>query len=397
MKPVALQVRLPAIGGYQVIEQIARCGMGAVYKGRNPLSGQLVAIKLLPPEATENEVVRLRFAQECQVARKLIHPDIVHVLDFGVDGLRPFLVMEYVEGETLGQRLEREGRLPEGEAVRLIRRVGLALHWAHQQKVIHRDVKPDNILLSRDGRAKLADFGLVKDLDGDFDLTKSLSGLGTPNFMAPEQFQDAKRADARSDLYSLAATLYQAVTGVLPFRGLSARALVTMLRKKLADDIARPRQVVPELSERLDREVTRAMRADHRERHPSVLAFLDSLADEKAPAAEEAAAPPGGKEHRVKARYSAPGHTSCQPVQRASDGHVWDGRLANISETGLCVELNRRFEPGAFLAVTLQGLRAWPFFLLARVVWVKRDASDRWKLGCRFDQPLTEPELKELL
>src|SRR5947209_12345455 len=129
--------------------------------------------------------------------------------------------MEFVEGESLGQRLEREGRMAEAEAIRLIAQVAQGLHRAHKQNLVHRDVKPDNILVRPDGVAKLADLGLVKETDADLNLTRTGRGLGTPHFMAPEQFRDAKNADPRCDVYSLGATLYMMVTGELPFRSVN--------------------------------------------------------------------------------------------------------------------------------------------------------------------------------
>ena len=126
--------------------------------------------------------------------------------------------MEFVEGESLGQKLERDGRMPEAEAIRIIAQVAQGLHRAHKQGLVHRDVKPDNILVTPDGMAKLADLGLVKETETDLNLTKTGRGLGTPHFMAPEQFRNAKNADIRCDIYSLGATLYMMVTGELPFR-----------------------------------------------------------------------------------------------------------------------------------------------------------------------------------
>src|SRR5262249_21557363 len=145
------------------------------------------------------------------------------------EGEVPYMVMEFVDGPSLGDRIEREGRLPEAEAVRVITQVAQALHHAHRQQVIHRDVKPDNILLAADGRAKLTDLGLAKDCEAGPALTRASTGLGTPNFMAPEQFRDAKNADPRCDIYSLGATLYMAITGELPFR---ARGPLNVWTKK---------------------------------------------------------------------------------------------------------------------------------------------------------------------
>src|SRR5579872_5442007 len=183
MTRIASQVSQTKIGGYHLLDKIGEGGLGTVYKGRDALSGKVVAIKVMPEGLVADEVLRMRFAQECQVARKLDHPHIVRVQDFGLDGNKPFLVMEYVVGESLGARLERDGRLSESEAVRVIVQVGGALQWAHLRRIIHRDVKPDNILLATSGHAKLADMGLVKNLENDLSLTQTQAGLGTPNFM----------------------------------------------------------------------------------------------------------------------------------------------------------------------------------------------------------------------
>src|SRR5262249_30308110 len=141
--------------------------------------------------------------QEFHVTRNLDHPNLVRPLRLGrADGV-PYLVMELVEGQSLGERIEASGRLPEADAVRIITEVAGVLEAAHRQRVLHRDIKPDNILLTAGGTAKLTDLGLAKDAEAAFDLTRPMTGLGTPNFMAPEQFRDARHADARCDVYRL--------------------------------------------------------------------------------------------------------------------------------------------------------------------------------------------------
>src|SRR5262245_23420668 len=272
-----LAQRAAKIGDYRVLRNLGQGAMGVVYKGHCPVRNTPVAIKVVPERILSNPELRLRFAQECRLARKLDHPHIVRVLDFGLDKSRAYLVMEFVEGETLGDRLAHERRLPEAEAVRIIREVGHALHWAHGRRLVHRDVKPDNILLNYAGVAKLADLGLAKDLESTEELTKSMSMFGTVNFMPPEQFEDAKRADALSDQYSLAATLYMAVTGELPFRTRRQAAVAIVYQKKLKDDLPAPRELVPELSEHVDSAIRKALRADRRERFANVLEFLDAL------------------------------------------------------------------------------------------------------------------------
>src|SRR5436309_8580633 len=224
-----------AVGNYDLLEKIAEGGMGAIYRGRHRHTGQIVAVKIMPPHMASKPVLLKRFGQEFRAASRLDHPNVVRALDYGESGDMPYLVMEFVEGESLGSKLERDGRIPEPDAIRIIAQVAQGLHRAHKQNLIHRDVKPDNILVTNEGVAKLADLGLVRETDTDLNLTKTGRGLGTPHFMAPEQFRNAKNADVRCDIYSLGATLYQMVTGELPFR--SVNGPLDAFMKKVRNDL----------------------------------------------------------------------------------------------------------------------------------------------------------------
>lgn len=405
MRTKSSRVTLAKIGKYQILEKIGTGGQGKVYKGIDRSAGQFVAIKLIPMEVALDRELGMRFAQECQVTKKLDHPHIVRVLDFGIDGQKPYLVMEFIDGESLMQRLDREGKLPPEEAVRLLAQVGHALNWTHQRQVIHRDIKPDNILITKAGEAKLTDFGIAKNLDGDFQLTQPCSWLGTPSFMSPEQFEDAKRADALCDLYSLAATLYMTITGVIPFRGRSATALATMFKKKLANDIVPPRELVPETSERVSAAILQGMRADRRERPPSMAAFLEALLGEDQAATAASAVntqanlfsprdstATTAKERRILKRFPCGQSAACQPMERVDP---WVGKVVNISQTGICLELSRRFEPGAILQVAIPAKEA-ERNVVVRVIWVKKLADKLWQLGCHYDFPLYEFEVDGL-
>jgi serine/threonine protein kinase len=394
---IASQVSHTKIGGYHILEKIGKGGMGLVYKAQDPITRAVVAVKVVTGPGASDPTLRMRFAQECQTARKLDHPNAVKVLDFGLDGSKPYLVMEFVDGESVGARLERDGPLPEAEAVRLIVQVGNALHFAHQRKIIHRDVKPDNILVAKDGTAKLTDLGLAKSLDSDLNLTRTLSSMGTPNFMAPEQFEDAKRAEPRSDLYSLAATLYQMVTGELPFKARSVKAFGSILQKKVANEIVPPRQLVPALSERLEAEILRALRADRNERPATVQEFVETLTAGEGQAPTIPTNRRGGRgatKTRTKQRFPAASGTACRPLQRLLD-RTWQGRVKDISEGGVCLQLKRRFEPGSFLTVLVDDARVSRRILVAQVVWVKKEGAEFWKMGCKFHQPLCEFEVNE--
>jgi serine/threonine protein kinase len=270
---------LPAIGNYDVIDKIADGGMGSIYKARRRDTGDLVAIKTMPRSTAANSVLLKRFEQEFRVASRLDHPHVVRALDYGdMDG-SPYLVMEYVEGESLGQKIERNGRMAEDEAIRWIAQIAQALHSAHKRGLVHRDVKPDNILITPDGQAKLADLGLVKEVDCDLNLTRTGRGLGTPHFMAPEQFRNAKNADPRCDIYSLGATLYMLVTGELPFQ---ANGPLDTWMKKIHNQLAPPRQLVPELSDRVDWAIRRAMHPDPDQRPTTCREFVEDLCGKSA-------------------------------------------------------------------------------------------------------------------
>lgn len=263
-----------SVGSYDLLEKIAEGGMGTVHKARHKQTGQLVAIKIVPSHLTKNPILLKRFEQEYIAAKSLDHVNIVRALDFGEHGGCPYLVMEYVDGESLGQRLEREHHLHESEAIRIIAQVAQGLYRAHKKGMVHRDVKPDNVLLTSDGQVKLADLGLVKEIDADLNLTRTGRGLGTPHFMAPEQFRNAKNADIRCDIYSLAASFYQMVTGELPFKSCGP---LDAWMKKINNELTPPRHIMPSLSERVDWAIRRAMNPDPTQRPASCREFIEDL------------------------------------------------------------------------------------------------------------------------
>ncbi len=265
---------LQSVGNYDLVEKVAEGGMGTVYKGRHRETGQIVAVKVVAPHIAGNQVLLKRFEQEYNAARQLDHPNIVKALEYG-SGAIPFLVMEFVDGESLGRKLSREGAMPEKDAIRLIAQIAQALHRAHKDKLIHRDVKPDNILITPDGQAKLTDLGLVKEIETDLNLTRTGRGLGTPHFMAPEQFKNAKNADPRCDIYSLGATLYMMVTGAMPFR--SANGPLDAYMNKIDNKLSPPRELIPELSERIDWAIRRAMSPDPAQRPSTCREFVEDL------------------------------------------------------------------------------------------------------------------------
>ncbi|HVL13180.1 MAG TPA: serine/threonine-protein kinase, partial [Gemmata sp.] len=262
------------LGNYEIVSKIADGGMGTVYKARNLATGEIVAVKVIAKETIKNSVLLQRFEREFMAAKVLDHPNVVKAIEYCGALPSPFLVMEFVDGESLGQRMERDGAYPEAEAVRIVGQVCEGLQRAHKQGLVHRDVKPDNILVTRDGVAKLTDMGLVKDVEGDLNLTKTGRGLGTPHYMAPEQFRNAKSVDVRGDIYSLGATLYAMVTGTIPFENASP---LDCWMKKIRNEFPAPRELNPAVSERVDWAIRRAMSAEPDRRPASCREFLEDL------------------------------------------------------------------------------------------------------------------------
>ncbi len=393
---------LQKIGNYEILDMLAAGGSSRIYKGRHATTGEIVAIKMPKEYVTENPVFLKRFEQEFSVARLLEHANLVRVLHFGYTEGKPYIVMEYIDGKSLGDRIEKEGALPEAEAVRIIAQVAAALHAAHKRKIIHRDVKPDNILLSADGKAKLTDLGLAKDVEADHDLTQPLKGMGTPFFIAPEQFNDAKHADMRCDVYALAATLYMAVTGRVPFQ---ARGNLSIWKKKLSNELVPARQLTPSLSERVEKALCRALSADPDARPANCREFMRELRGAQPPSAGKSSATPVSPsariprrpavDRRICVRYVSRQKGTCRALA-AERKWRWTATVRDVSATGIGLLLNRRFEPGTVLRLKLPG-RGRRRIYLVRVTRVVAHSARTWVVGCVFPRKLSEEEVATLL
>jgi serine/threonine protein kinase len=267
------------LGDFEIRERISTGGMGTVYRAFQRGMNRDVALKVLPTELAERPVALQRFYQEARAAARLDHPNIVRAITVGEqDGLHYF-AMEFVEGENLAWRFKRHGPIDEAEAIRVITAVAEGLAAAHARGIIHRDVKPENVLVTSSGQVKLADFGLVKRLDQDLGLTDAGKGLGTTHYMAPEQFKNAKHADVRCDIYGLGATLYAAITGVVPWAGLEPLA---MYKEKSIGNLPDARQIRPEISLRTETVIRRAMRIDPAQRYANCGQFIAELGGQPA-------------------------------------------------------------------------------------------------------------------
>jgi serine/threonine protein kinase len=263
-------------GRYEIVGELGRGAMGVVYKAKDPQIDRIVALKtvaLRGQEPEEEEEFRKRFLNEAQAAGRLHHPGIVAVFDVGEnpENHDPYIVLECVSGEALNRILAREKKLPLATALQLTEEIAQALDYAHAQGVVHRDIKPGNILVTQDGHAKIADFGIAKLNLAHFTLPGRV--LGTPAYMAPEQLS-GEGADGRSDLFSLGVILYAMVTGHSPFQGNSA----TTVCFKVANREPLPASALDlNLPPELDAVISRAMAKDPKERYARGSEFADDV------------------------------------------------------------------------------------------------------------------------
>jgi serine/threonine protein kinase len=203
---------------YELEELVGTGGMSNVYKAKDTLLERNVALKVLHPQYSDDEEYVERFRREARAVAQLSHPHIVTVIDRGEDDGQQFIVFEYVDGENLKQFLERTGPLPARRAVELALEIAEGLAFAHEHGLVHRDVKPQNVLLTPDGNAKVTDFGIARSLDVERGVTQTGTVLGTSNYLSPEQASGATATPA-TDVYSLGVVLYELFTGKVPFPG----------------------------------------------------------------------------------------------------------------------------------------------------------------------------------
>ncbi|MBX3471036.1 MAG: protein kinase [Planctomycetes bacterium] len=268
------------VGDYKVVSRLGEGGMGMVYKGQHAALGQVVAIKSLHSALMNNQSARERFVREAQALARLNHPNIISLLNFINNDQGCFIVMEFAEGEDIEHKLQRMGLIPPEQCLPWFIEILRALAFAHKQGIIHRDIKPSNIIVHPSGRAKLLDFGTAKLVDAKR-LTQQGMTLGTIIYMSKEQLL-GKALDARSDLYSLGVTLYECVTGQLPFYDEVERNLVVKIAK--TEPIA-PSQHYPAISRELEAMILKSMAKEPEQRFQTAEEFEAALTRLVSPAA----------------------------------------------------------------------------------------------------------------
>jgi serine/threonine protein kinase len=264
----------PKIGRYELQREIGRGGMAVVYLGRDPGNSRAVAIKLLPREFVFDPKFRARFQREAKVITSLQSPGIVPVYDFGEHEGQPYMVMRYMAGGSLRQRIS-DNRSSLAETASIFGQIAPALDMAHRLGLVHRDIKPDNVLFDEDNLAYLSDFGIVKMTEGQsMTLTTHGGVLGTPAFMSPEQVIGKEKLDGRSDVYALGVILYQMLTGRLPYQSDTPMSQAMM---HVLEPLPNILELRPDLPEKIQSIIEKAMAKDREDRYPTAMALATAV------------------------------------------------------------------------------------------------------------------------
>jgi serine/threonine-protein kinase len=428
-KPLAARLAEALGDAYTIEGEVGRGGMGVVYRARDERLQRRVAIKVLPPELAFQQDIRERFTREAQTAAKLSHPHIVPIHSVGEGRGLVYFVMGYVDGESVAGRIRRRGRLPVEEARRIMAEAADALSAAHTLSIIHRDIKPDNILLEGSrGRVMVTDFGIAKALSGTSGATLTGAGvaIGTPAFMSPEQAAGEREIDGRSDLYSLGIVTFQMLTSELPF---NAPTVAGILMKQITEPAPDVRAKRPDVPEDLALAVSRCLEKDPENRWPSADSLRRSLESRtvsgyrptglgwrasRAPAAQTGRRSegqwgprPGERPDRGGGREPLPVRASGRPLARPdrttrADHPPRRARDENLPDTGeprIVQQVRGQFASWAAVSLGCMGINVatgleTPWFLFPTFgmgIGLLRSYARLWQSGYSWRDVLTRP------
>jgi serine/threonine protein kinase len=272
MPPAELERGTTFSGRYEVIEELGKGGMGKVYKVFDTKIKEVVALKLIRPEISTDEKTIERFNNELRLARKISHRHVCRMYDLGEEGTSRFITMEYVPGEDLKRFIKRSGQLTVSKAVSIAKQICEGLAEAHHIGVIHRDLKPQNIMIDADGNTRIMDFGIARFLEGEGVTTQGVL-IGTPDYMSPEQ-TEMEGVDQRSDIYALGVILFEMVTGRVPFEG---KTPISIAMKHKSEPPPDPRNLNPQVTDGLSQVILKCMQKEKRDRYQSAEELLADL------------------------------------------------------------------------------------------------------------------------
>ena len=301
------------IGGrYEIEELVGTGGMSSVYRARDTVLERRVALKVLHEHFSADPEYVERFRREARAIARLNHPNIVTVIDRGEFGKRQFIVFEHIPGENLKEVVEREGQLPVAQALALTHQIARGLAFAHEHGVVHRDVKPQNVLLDESGTAKVTDFGIARSLDPGEELTQTGTLLGTSDYIAPEQ-ASGQPVDARTDQYSLGVLLYELLTGEVPY---PADSFMAVAMRHLRDAVPSVRERRSDVPDRVDEIVARAMAKRPEDRFPSTKAMVAAIEAALADDVGEGSGPTEATGVLPRVERPSPGRSASRPRPR---------------------------------------------------------------------------------
>lgn len=312
-----------SIGAYRIMEKLGQGGMATVYKAYHAALDRYVALKVLHPAFNEDPNFEKRFRREARLVAKLEHPNIVPIYDYSEHEKRPYLVMKYIEGETLKARLGR-GALRADEISKVVDSVGSALAYAHKQGILHRDIKPSNVLISNDGQMYLADFGLARIAQAGESTLSSDSIMGTPQYISPEQARGDKDLDEGTDIYSFGVMLYELVVGQVPF---NADTPFSIIHDHIYTPLPLPRTFNKKVPKSVERVLLKSLAKDRKDRYSDVstmvAAFKDAWTAAGIPMQGTALTLPkptaeGGKSDKTKAAPDARTKLAKEPKKKRS-------------------------------------------------------------------------------
>lgn len=323
-----------SIGRYVILEKLGAGSMGRVYKAKHRMMDRISALKIIAPEISNNERVVARFQREMRLVGKLDHPNVVRAFDADKDRGILYIAMEYVAGDSLGQRLRSKGRIPAAELVGYIAQAALGLQHAHDQGIVHRDIKPSNLLLGSDGTIKVLDLGLATLMEADDQsafATADGVAVGTVDYMSPEQAM-GKELSPVSDLFSLGCTMYHLLTGRLPYPGTSP---LDRMFARISQDPVPIKEFRPELPDRVIEVLGRLMAKQPSERYPTAAAAAEAL---QSLVRKRSATPAVGASLAVKPPPAPPSPPSPPPpaqtkyVKVAPSYPAWFQPIARLAE-----------------------------------------------------------------